>query len=322
MSAHILRFRPILKRLIWGGRRLGDMLGKPIGNETDYAESWEIVDHGADQSIVAEGLHEGLSLSDLVTTHRSWLLGPDSGHNQFPLLLKFLDCSRVLSVQVHPNDAYGRTLSVPDRGKTEAWYVLHAEPESVIYAGLKAHVTRQDFEEAVKEDRVESVLHRFQTRVGDCVFIPAGTVHALGGGLVIAEIQQSSDTTFRIHDWNRLDASGKPRPLHLEQAMEVINFSDGPVDPIRNSTEASGWQSLVECDKFTMKALNHHEAVLGGDGRCHIVTVAQGIVTLKSEIQQLKLAIGETALVPAASSSWTCLPDPNSTLLAMSPNES
>ena len=179
------------------------MLGKVLGEGEDYAESWELVDHGADQSVVVGGALAGMTLGQLVAEHGEELLGRHAGLGQFPLLLKFLDCNRTLSVQVHPNDVQGALLDPPDLGKTEAWVVLAADAGSKIYAGLKAGVTREDLRAALEAGTCEACLHQFEPQVGDCVFIRAGTVHALGAGLVIAEIQQASDTTFRLFDWNR-----------------------------------------------------------------------------------------------------------------------
>ena len=183
----------------------------------------------------------GLTLHDLVAKHGKELLGTHNGLAQFPLLFKFLDCNRKLSVQVHPNDQQAAQLNPPDLGKTEAWVVLATEPGSKLYAGLKANITREDLSAAIAAGKCAECLHEFEPKVGDCVFIRAGTVHALGAGLVIAEIQQASDTTFRLFDWNRVDAQGNPRQLHIEQSLAVTDYDRGPVVPqIPASTEVPG----------------------------------------------------------------------------------
>ena len=180
---------------------------------------------------------KGTSLRDLVRNRRTALLGPGvAGGDQFPLLVKFLDAHQVLSVQVHPDDDRGRRLAA-DNGKTEAWVILHAEPGSLIYAGLRPGVTRHDLAEAMRTGAVEPLLHRFEPRAGDCILIPAGTVHAIGAGVVLAEIQQMSDATFRIHDWGRTGGDGKPRPLHPAEALESTDFAAGPVDPVASRPE-------------------------------------------------------------------------------------
>ena len=229
-----LRFAPLLKRYLWGGRRLGTLLGKPIGAEEDYAESWEIADHGADQTVVSGGPLAGMTLEQVLEKHGRELLGQHWDSKQcsrFPLLFKFLDCRRVLSVQVHPNDAAAAKQVPPDLGKTEAWVILAAEPGSVVYAGLKRGFDQAALERELVRGTTELCLHKFEPKVGDCIFIPAGTVHALGAGLVVAEIQQASDTTFRLFDWNRVGPDGKPRQLHIEESLAAIDYSAGPVQP-------------------------------------------------------------------------------------------
>jgi len=312
---HPLFFRPILKRTLWGGRRLGELLGKPIGPETDYAESWEIVDHGQDQSLVEHGPLAGKTLRELVDERNAELLGRHAGLDAFPLLLKFLDCHRVLSVQVHPDDAYAQQMPQPDLGKTEAWYIVAAEPSSRIYAGLQAGVDRQSLEQAIAAGETEQVLHAFTPQVGQCVFIPAGTVHALGEGLVVAELQQSSDTTFRLFDWNRVDAHGQGRPLHLEAALDVTDFANGPVAVQQPVPAADGTETLVACDKFVLAQARFdrspaelgedhlnadREISVGGDDRLRLLTVVRGAAEIQTAAGPLALPLGRSALIPAA----------------------
>jgi mannose-6-phosphate isomerase len=314
-----LRFRPLIKQTIWGGFRLGSALGKSIGEEQNYAESWEIVDHGEDQSVVLDGDLAGRSLHELVQQDPDWLLGSGHREREFPLLLKYLDCNRVLSVQVHPDDDYAAKLEIPDRGKTEAWYVVAAEPDSLIYAGLKAGVDRTTLAEAMAAGQTDSVLHSFHPSPGDCVFIPAGTVHALGAGLLIAEIQQSSNTTFRLFDWNRVGADGNPRPLHLEQSLAVTDYQSGPVHPQQSDRTRSNWQTLVDCDKFCLHSLESGGDVIGGDGRFHILTVPNGFAQLSFQNQDIKLARGETCLLPASMPRCQVTVGEDSTLLGAEP---
>jgi len=294
-----LKLQPIFRRYLWGGRRLETMLGKSLGEGDDYAESWEVVDHGEDQSLVLEGAVAGLTLQQLVTDHHAELLGKHAGLKQFPLLLKFLDCNRTLSVQVHPNDEQGARLTPPDLGKTEAWVVLATEPGSKIYAGLKSDVARDDLRSALEEGTCEKCLHEFQPEVGDCVFIEAGTVHALGAGLVIAEIQQASDTTFRLFDWNRIDAEGNPRTLHVEQSLATIDFSRGPVALQKPAeTGIAGRERLIACDKFVLDRCTCNSVqTLGGDQRFHLIVIVEGTF----QIGGITLSRGETCLLPAAS---------------------
>lgn len=301
MQPYPLRFRPVLKQTIWGGRRLGEQLGKPIGDAADYAESWEIVDHGDDQSVVDGGPLDGQSLSHLIATRPDWLLGKSADGGAFPLLLKYLDCNRVLSVQVHPDDEYGLAMVKPDLGKTEAWYIVTSDPGGLIYAGLKTGVDRAMLAAAVEAGQTEQVLHSFHPDAGDIVFIPAGTVHALGAGLVVAEIQQSSDTTFRLYDWNRVDAMGKSRPLHIEQSLEVTDYESGPVAAHRPDELKPGLQTMVACDKFVLRAMTSGSDTIAGDDKFHIVTVPRGRATLiDASGSTTQLSTGDSVLLPAA----------------------
>lgn len=315
-----LRFRPILKRLIWGGRRLGAFLNKPLGTEDDYAESWEISDHRADISVIDDGPLAGANLRDLIADRPAELLGPALAHHrQFPLLVKFLDANRHLSVQVHPDDARGRVLA-DDNGKTEAWVVIHAEPGSVIFAGLNPGVTRDDLAAAIATGRVEPLLHRFEPRTGDCVMIPAGTVHAIGEGIVLAEIQQMSDATFRVFDWGRLGPDGSPRALHAREALESTDFDAGPVNamrPIAESIPGGTRERLAECPYFAIERLNLTEpADVGTSDRFTIVIGLAGEVDIIHEGRPHPLESGQTRLLPAAIGPCSVHPRTSAVLLA------
>jgi mannose-6-phosphate isomerase len=312
-----LRFTPLFRRYLWGGRRLQTMLGKQLGPGDDYAESWELVDHGEDQSVVSDGAAKGLSLRQLVTDHADDLLGRHADREQFPLLFKFLDCNRTLSVQVHPNDEQGAKLDPPDLGKTEAWVVLAAEPGSKIYAGLKPGVTRDELSAAINAGTCETCLHEFEPEVGDCVFIKAGTVHALGAGLVIAEIQQASDTTFRLFDWNRVDATGKPRQLHIAESLAVTDYARGPVDAQQPATtDSPSRERLVDCDKFVLDRLTLTKPqVVGGDERLHLLVPLAGAITVSGDAVAKALTLGQTCLVPAAAGEVNLVPSDNAVVL-------
>lgn len=312
-----LTFRPLFKRYLWGGRRLGATLNKPIGDQ-DAAESWELVDHGADQSVVAGGPLDGLTLRQIIEQHNQPLLGRHAPAPQFPLLLKYLDAQRTLSVQVHPNDAQGAKLDPPDLGKTEAWVVLAAEPGSKIYAGLKPGVDRQALAAAVRQGACEECLHVIHPEVGDCVFIQAGTVHALGEGLVIAEIQQASNTTFRLFDWNRVDKDGQPRPLHIEQSLAVTDFDRGPVTPQTPQPLAEGVERLVTCDKFLLDRRRvTRDCPLDDDNAFVILTTIHGDATLISGDQPHPAPLGQTILLPAQRAPCRLQSDNGATVLAM-----
>ncbi len=312
-----LRFRPILRRYIWGGRRLESILGKQLGTGDDYAESWEICDRGPDQSVVGWGPLAETTLHDLLVHRGAEILGRHHPRDRFPLLMKFLDATRTLSVQVHPNDAQAALLDPPDLGKSEAWVVLAAEPGSLIYAGLKPGVDRADLADAIRQGTCQDCLHRFEPAVGDCVFLPAGTVHALGEGLLVAEIQQSSDTTYRLFDWNRLGTDAEPRALHVAAAMEVIDFDRPPVEPQEvRSTDRPGVGRLVQCDKFVLDRWQFDSPqAVGGDGRCHVLTVIEGAVTVAADQCPEVLASGSTVFLPAAIGETLLTPQGSAVLL-------
>ena len=306
-----LRFLPIFKHYLWGGRRLHDLLGKPCGPQ-NTAESWEVCDRHDDQSVVAEGTWRGCCLHELMQQFGPQIMGtdtwkkisqdtlPENLQGRFPLLFKVLDANQALSVQVHPNDRYASGMCPPDLGKTEAWYVFHADPGAKIYAGLKSGVDASELRTAIEGQRLEDVLHAFEPQVGDTVFIPAGTLHALGAGLMIAEIQQASNTTFRVYDWGRVDADGKSRMLHLDPAMEVIDFSAGPVHPVRSQVANLQHETLVESDFFVLSRIRFlTEISLAGDNQFHLLHLTQGQLELQSGDDNWSLKRGETMLIPA-----------------------
>ncbi len=300
-----LRFDPILRRLIWGGRRLGTVLGKPIGEFRDYAESWELADYRDAVSKVGEGPLKGCSLRSLVHDHARDLLGPGlAGCEQFPLLVKFIDACDVLSVQVHPDDEKGKRLA-GDNGKTETWVVVDAEPGSRIYAGLKPGVTRAQFGAAIAGGDVEPLLHHFPARPGDCIMIEAGTVHAIGAGVLLAEIQQMSDATFRVFDWGRVGADGRPRELHVEQALESTDFQRGPVNPLAPEPTSAGEgqvrERLSHCPYFALERWTlTRPARLGHPDRFTILLGLGGAAEVRHQNDTLNLEFGQTLLLPAA----------------------
>ncbi len=217
-----LSFQPVFKDYVWGGRNLETNLGRELPAGI-VAESWEIAAHANGQSKVAAGPMAGATLSEVQQQWGEHLLGNSVDSESFPLLIKLLDANRWLSVQVHPDDTYARE-HAGDLGKTELWIILHAEPDAEIIYGLKAGVDRERFADSAATGAIDSMLHRVPIRAGDAFYLPAGTVHALGPGAIVAEIQQNSDTTYRLYDWGRTGADGHTRPLHVSQALDVIDW--------------------------------------------------------------------------------------------------
>lgn len=301
----ILLFSPLIKRALWGGTRLENELGKATGGVPDAAESWEVCDLDGNVSVVQQGAFAGRSLRDLMQEYAPELLGIHRALQTFPLLVKFLDAQQQLSVQVHPK----APVQLPDgswqQGKTESWVVLDATPESRMYVGLRTGIGEKDLREAVRTSNFESCLHSYTPQVGDCIHLPPGTVHALGGGLLIAEIQQPSDITYRFYDWGRTDAKGRPRELHIEQSFATTNFDTGPIHPV-TPRPAEGYpdaELLVDCPHYLI--VRHHgpqPLILPLDGRMHILIVIKGTASQKD----IHLTRGQTAVIPAsrAESKW------------------
>ena len=312
-----LRFRPILRQYVWGGRRLESLLGKSLGPGDDYAESWEICDRGPDQSIVQSGALAGATLGELVARRGIELLGRHHPQPRFPLLLKFLDATRTLSVQVHPDDARAARLVPADLGKTEAWVVLAAEPGGTIYAGLRPGVDREALARAIRDGTCRQCLHSFEPNVGDCVLLSAGTVHALGAGLVVAEIQQPSDTTYRLFDWNRVGPDGKSRQLHIELGLEAIDYGQGQIALQQpQPTGRPGVSRLIECDKFILDQWDiDFSQAAGGDQRCHIIAVLEGAVQIQGAPTGSLLPRGGTALLGAGLGEVELVPQGKTVLL-------
>lgn len=298
---HPLLFTPIYRRYLWGGRGFAALFGRDLPAGDDYAESWEVVDRAADRSVVAAGPLAGRSLPDLLTTDARGILGRHAGLPAYPLLFKFLDARRDLSVQVHPDDARAALLSPPDKGKTEAWYVVDAAPGARLWAGLRPGTDRPRLAAALASGRCDEVLHVVEPKRGDCIFIPAGTVHAIGAGLVIAEIQQSSDVTYRLHDWNRTGPDGQPRPLHVEAGLEAVTAFD-PVEPARRcDTGDPAVKRLVACPYFLFDEVRFQGSwTAGGDDRCHLLAVISGRVHVDDRFRLPVLGPGSTVLLPAA----------------------
>ncbi len=225
-----IRFHEQYFERIWGGRRLESMFGKKLPADVPIGEAWMISDHPSAESVVAEGPFQGRTLHALLDDDAEAILGSRARltiHGRFPLLLKILDSTDWLSVQVHPDDPCATRLGEPDVGKTEMWHVLHADPGSQLICGLDPRVNADEFIDAARNGQLDELLPRFQVVPGDSVFVRAGTVHAIGAGIVLAEIQQNSDLTYRIFDWNRVDSSGVARALHLDQSREATHFGSG-----------------------------------------------------------------------------------------------
>ena len=282
-----IRFAPHYQSRVWGGRRLQTVLGRHLPDATTpFGESWEVSDRAEAMSTT----QDGLTLNDLWQKHRAEVFGAmQSASPSFPLLMKILDACDDLSIQVHPPASIAPQLG--GEPKTEMWFIAHADPGAKIYAGLKKGVTRADFEAALANGTLAEVVHVLHPRTGDCLFIPSGRIHAIGAGLLIYEIQQNSDTTYRVFDWNRVGLDGKPRALHLAESLASIDFTD--FEPALQSTAADG--TLAECEHFSVK-LRSEGPQIGRPGENLTLAVTRGQIDLASET----FRAGDFAVLPAA----------------------
>jgi mannose-6-phosphate isomerase len=288
-----LLFEPLFMRRVWGGRRLETLYGKHLPSGVRIGESWELVDREDAQSVVHDGPLQGLTLHDLWVNHRVEIFGEDLPESaRFPLLFKILDCQDRLSVQVHPPADVAAQLG--GEAKTEMWYFMNTLLDSDLYAGLKKGVTRPQFETALQEGHVADLIHRIPSRAGDAFFIPSGRIHAIGAGNVIFEVQQNSDTTYRVFDWNRLGLEGKPRTLHISESLASINFDD----PEPGVAEAEG-ETVVSCDYFRVERWElDGERSCGTDSRFAVFTVLAG----ELECGERSFKPGSLFLTPAGAS--------------------
>lgn len=299
----LLLFEPLIKVSPWGGRKLGSMMKKKLPSEEPCGESWEIVDLPSSQSIVVSGPRSGEALGSLVRKNPAQVLGDARLlQGRFPVLFKFIDAAQTLSVQVHPNAESAAKLGHGARPKTEAWYILAAEPDAKLYLGLKEGVDESDLSVALHNGTVAELLFEVDAEPGEFYFIPSGLLHAIGGGILLAEIQQASDTTYRVFDWNRLGLDGNPRQLHVEQALASINFQIRGQVPAR--TPESG-RPGVRCDAFSFEKVdlaNGSESVFDG-GRPSILACIDGEGVLKgTDFEPITLSLGQSCLLPAISS--------------------
>lgn len=267
-----LVFEPLFMERVWGGRRLETLYGKRLPQRVRIGESWEIVDREDAQSVVHEGPLRGATLHELWTRQRAEIFGermPDTA--RFPLLFKLLDAQDRLSVQVHPPPEVAARFG--GEPKTEMWYFMNTLLDSVLYAGLKRDVTRAKFEQALHAGNVADLIHQLPTRAGDAFFIPSGRIHAIGAGNIIFEVQQNSDTTYRVFDWKRLGLDGRPRPLHVAESLESINFDD----PEPTVVEPQG-ELLVACDFFRVEKWSFDTAHVCGGPEFAVYAVETGEV--------------------------------------------
>lgn len=316
-----LLFKPVLKDYIWGGRNLATKLGRPLP-DGNIAESWEISGHKDGTTVVENGrfagkllteVHEELGL-DLIGTHNEWA----QARNKFPLLIKILDANRALSVQVHPEDDYALANEGNELGKTEMWVVLDAKPDASVILGVTEGTTPEAFRQAITDGKLEPFLHHIPVKAGDVVCVPAGSLHAIMDGLLIAEIQQNSNTTYRVYDWNRLQ-NGKPRDLHIDKAMDVINFDQvaPQLCPPEVFADENGVKRAVLCSNryFTTERVEI-SAGASFSGECNGRSLEiWGVIDGSAQVNEVEISAVQFTLLPAALGKFTVQAPAGATLL-------
>jgi len=314
-------FHPIFKERVWGGRRLEELYRKSLPPGAPIGESWEISDRPDDASVISNGPLAGKDLHWLMQNHAAELLGPAGSRplpKRFPLLIKILDARDRLSLQVHPPP--DKAAKFGGEPKTELWYVADANPDAELYAGLKKGVTREQFTGALNSGTVANCFHRLSVRAGDSLFLPSGRVHAIGAGLVIFEIQQNSDTTFRVFDWNRVGLDGKPRALHVAESLESIDFED--FEPRLSDRVSLNVRDTLETRTLAAHSLFHVELLSSRSsetlrldaGTMRIFGVVRGRAEIHHVLQKVHLQEGYFSLVPACVSAELVL-EPATTVL-------
>ncbi|MCB1122057.1 MAG: class I mannose-6-phosphate isomerase [Verrucomicrobiae bacterium] len=291
-----ITFKPIYMERVWGGRGLEEKLNRELPPDKVIGESWEVVDRPEAQSVVESGQFAGLTLRQLLEESAGTIMGPIySSKKPFPILIKWLDCQEKLSLQVHPPaQVAGKLEGEP---KTENWYIADAEEGAELMVGLKKGVTRESFEKALKNNELEPLVHKVGTAPGDSLFVWSGRIHAIGGGNFILEIQQNSDTTYRVYDWGRVGLDGKPRALHVDESMESIEFEDFEPEPLRDTQPGD---ILADCNEFRIRkeSVNKGKILTFPDmTQPVLVNVVSGEIEIKGK-ESTCFKRGDTILLP------------------------
>jgi len=315
-----LKFKPVVKEKIWGGHSLADIYGKNENGLKNIGESWEISAVSDNLSVVSNGFLEGNNIEEIIEVYMGDITG-DSVYekfgNEFPLLIKFIESKDVLSIQVHPGDDLSRKRHHA-YGKTEMWYILRSESDSKIYTGFAEPVTREKYLEALNNDTLPDLLNVEKAAAGDAFFTPAGRIHAIGAGLVLVEIQQTSDITYRIYDWGRVGLDGNPRELHTDLALDAIDFKAAGPNKIRLEPEDNKTLNLVRSAYFNTNILRFNEIIekdynLIDSFVIYICTEGRFVINWNNSSEMVTK--GETALIPASIREITLKPEKETTLL-------
>jgi mannose-6-phosphate isomerase len=322
-----LIFQPIFKDRVWGGRELERLYGKKIPDGAPIGESWEISDRPGDVSVVANGKFAGKDLRWLMENHAAEILGgaKPAAAGRFPLLCKILDAREKLSLQVHPPAS--KAAELKGEPKTEMWFIADAVPGANLYVGLKRGVTRAEFERKIADGSVAECFHRLPVQTGDTMFLPSGRVHAIGDGLVIFEIQQNSDTTYRVFDWNRVGLDGKPRELHVAESLASIDFNDFEpklVPASYRSAPGFKFRQLVEDPLFNVQEMVFENAgsVSPAGQYLRIIALVKGAAEIAGGDEKISVTLqpGQFCLLPASLKNVAIKAQPQTTFLCVEAN--
>jgi len=298
-----LKFTPVFKDKLWGGQKIKTELGIDYGTLPNCGEAWVISGYKDNVSTVKNGFLEGNDLNDLISIYMGDLVGDavyEQFGDEFPLLIKYIDAKDWLSIQVHPDDELAAERNI-GRGKTEMWYVLQADDDAQLISGFKEKITPETYQKLLEKKRLAEVLNYEKVEAGDVFFIPAGRVHAIGPGVMLAEIQQSSDTTYRLYDWDRIDAAGMTRELHTEQGLDAIDFDVAPHYKTRYSAQKNRTATLVQCPQFTTNLLEFDEAINKDFEEVDSFVIYMGVEGSSKILWdegELEIKTGEAVLVP------------------------
>lgn len=299
----IIKFRPILKQVLWGGNKIIPFKQLDADME-QVGESWEVSGVKDNESIVANGQYEGMKLNDLVALLKGDLVGKENYErfgNEFPLLIKFIDASKQLSIQVHPNDEQAKAKGLK-RGKTEMWYIMESAPDATLLSGLKRAITPEEYKAMVENETITDALCEYRVGEGDVFYLPAGRIHSIGAGTFLAEIQETSDVTYRIYDFKRKDKDGNYRQLHTEEASECIDYSVENDYRTKYEARKNEGVELAQCTHFTTSVYDLDEPMLldYSELDSFVVLIAlSGECTLSTGDTETQLRAGETVLLPA-----------------------
>jgi mannose-6-phosphate isomerase len=320
MSLYPLKFTPILKDKIWGGSKLKTVLNKDFSPLPNAGESWEISGVEGDISVVSNGFLAGNDLEELIEIYMGDLVGDQVYENfgvEFPLLIKFIDANDVLSIQVHPDDELSKERHNA-YGKTEMWYVIEADKGSELIVGFNQNISKEEYLAKLEEGKLEEILNNAPVKEGSCFFIPAGRVHAIGKGILLAEIQQTSDVTYRMYDFNRTDDAGNPRELHTELAVDAIDYSYEKKYETTYQTEINKTSELVRCPYFTTNILEFDQSVEKDYVELDsfvIYMCLEGDMDITYGEDSLTIAKGESVLIPAIINNLTLTPKTKTKIL-------